>query len=323
MVIVSNAIRPYSNAGAYDFGGAVWDSLFTGGAEASLTLVQKSSSFYYTSLFIYGRMNNKDYNTGTGYRLRYLEQSGKDLIEIHRVGPGFANSSVIAQTSFEVNPGDVITFRVLCDNQTMAALVNNVQVLSVRDTVYRPAQWYFAIRGCVFPTPVIFDNFTVSSQPGGPIPPPSAPTLVSPSNGATNQSTTQTLSWNASNWATSYRLQVATDSLFVSVIHEDSTLPTTSSQLSSLSNSQVYYWHVSAKNSAGISPFSAPWNFTAMAGGDSAIHHFEYVLLERRIFVYDIDGGHALEDLPRAGYGGNTRRSREPERRNDVHQLRR
>ncbi|HYQ85621.1 MAG TPA: glycosyl hydrolase family 18 protein, partial [Bacteroidota bacterium] len=294
MVIASNAIRPFSNAGPNNFGGVVWDSLVTGGAEASLTLVQKSASYYYTSLFIYGRMNNKDYNTGTGYRLRYLEQSGQDIIEIHRVGPGYANSSVLAQTLFEVNPGDVITFRVLCDNQTMAALVNNVQILSVRDTIYRPQQWYFAIRGSIFPTPVIFDNFRVSSGPGSPVPPPPAPVLISPANGALDQWTAPILTWSSSIGATSYRLQAATDSLFGSIIFDDSTFTTTSTQRLSLSDSQKYYWRVRASNDAGVSTFSTPWNFTTMANGNATVHHLEYAVLEGWIFVYDIDGGHAL-----------------------------
>jgi M6 family metalloprotease-like protein len=44
--------------------------------------------------------------------------------------------------------------------------------------------------------------------------PPAAPGLVSPANGATNVSTSPTLTWNASSGATSYRLQVSTQVLF-------------------------------------------------------------------------------------------------------------
>ena len=104
----------------------MWDSLVGAGTEASLTLAQKSGNTGFTSFFLYARMNNKDYNSGTGYRLRYLQQSGTDVLEIHRVGPGYANATTLAQTSVQINPGDVITFRILCDSQTMAAFAQNL-----------------------------------------------------------------------------------------------------------------------------------------------------------------------------------------------------
>ena len=43
---------------------------------------------------------------------------------------------------------------------------------------------------------------------------PAAPTLSSPTNGATGVSTSPTLTWNTSSGATSYRLQVSTSSAF-------------------------------------------------------------------------------------------------------------
>ena len=294
MAIVNNALRPTSSAGAYNFGGVVWDTLVGGGTEASLSVLQKSGNTSYTSLFLYARMNNKDYASGTGYRLRFFQQSGSDLIEIDRVGPGYAVFTSLARTTHTITPGDVITFRVLCDNRTMVALTNGVQLLSVSDTMYSPPQWYFAIRSCVFPTPVVFDNFSVSSQSGGPVLPPPAPTLLSPANGAANQSTSPTLTWNPSSGAVSYRLQVATDSLFGSLILDDSAITATSRQLSSLSNSKRYFWRVKAKNGSGTSPYSAQWGFTTIAPGTAIIRHLEYVFPDGWINVYDIDSGHAL-----------------------------
>src|SRR5882672_6646524 len=102
-------------------------------------------------------MNSKDFTTGTGYRLRFMEQSGPDLIEIQRVGTGYANAVTLASTTREIVPGDVITFRVLSDNVTMIAYVNGTKLLTFADAVYKPSQWFFAVRGCVFPTPVRFD----------------------------------------------------------------------------------------------------------------------------------------------------------------------
>lgn len=91
--------------------------------------------------------------------------------------------------------------------------------------------------------------------------PPSAPTLVSPSNGATNVSTSPTLSWNASSGATSYRAQVSTSSSFSTTVFDQS-VSTTSVTVSGLASGTTYYWRVSASNSAGTSSWSATWSFT-------------------------------------------------------------
>lgn len=97
--------------------------------------------------------------------------------------------------------------------------------------------------------------------------PPATPTLSSPSNGATNVAIPPTLTWNASNGAASYTLQVSTNSNFSSYFYNQSGLTNTSQQISSLNNSTMYYWRVSAANSFGQSNFSSPWSFTTIAGG--------------------------------------------------------
>lgn len=94
---------------------------------------------------------------------------------------------------------------------------------------------------------------------------PSAPALASPANGVTGQSTTLTLSWNASAGATSYRLQVSSASDFSTLVVDDATLTTTSRQVSGLVNNALYYWRASATNSYGTSPYSSTWNFTTAA----------------------------------------------------------
>lgn len=90
------------------------------------------------------------------------------------------------------------------------------------------------------------------------------PTLVSPSDGSTLQPTTMTLSWNSSSGATSYRLQVSTDSSFASTIVDDSTIITPSSEAGSLSYATTYYWRVNAINSGGVSDWSSIWKFTTI-----------------------------------------------------------
>ncbi|MDR3625633.1 MAG: FISUMP domain-containing protein [Ignavibacteriaceae bacterium] len=91
---------------------------------------------------------------------------------------------------------------------------------------------------------------------------PSIPNLSTPTNNSTNVSINPTLSWNASIGATSYALQVSTDSTFPNFIYNQSGLTSTSQQVTGLSNQTVYYWRVNASNSYGTSGWSTPtWSF--------------------------------------------------------------
>ena len=97
------------------------------------------------------------------------------------------------------------------------------------------------------------------------LPPPSAPSPISPTYGMTVQTSPVTLSWTLSANATSYFLQVATDSLFTSLIFNDSTLVMTSRQLPSLTSYTYYYWRVSGVNIGGQSAWSATSLFRYVA----------------------------------------------------------
>jgi len=105
----------------------------------------------------------------------------------------------------------------------------------------------------------------IQLSPGVTAPP--IPTLSSPSNGATNIDIPPTLSWNSSSGATSYTLQVSTISSFSSTVFDNSSLMSTSQQVSGLNNNTTYYWRVSATNSYGTSSPSTAWSFTTATGG--------------------------------------------------------
>jgi hypothetical protein len=186
MVIKDSVIEPGSRLPLYDYGSIVWDSLVTGGSEASLTIVRKSgfviskNSFKLNcdtanaTLKLYARMDSKDYMAGKGYELRWTEQAGIDRLDIVLVGPQYWRESVLATAKLLINPGDVITFRVECDNRTMVGLVNDVPIVSAIDSTYKPDQWYFVIRACNFKTTAQFDDFKVS-QPKNPFKMPQRP----------------------------------------------------------------------------------------------------------------------------------------------------
>ncbi|KAF0140356.1 MAG: PQQ enzyme repeat-containing protein [Stygiobacter sp.] len=101
---------------------------------------------------------------------------------------------------------------------------------------------------------------------------PGAPTLSSPSNNSSNVSISPTLSWNSSNGATSYTLQVSENSSFNNYVYNQIGLTNTSQQVSGLSNSKTYYWRVSASNSFGTSSYSSTWNFTTSSSGSSTLN---------------------------------------------------
>lgn len=94
---------------------------------------------------------------------------------------------------------------------------------------------------------------------------PPIPALQSPSNGSVNVSVQPTLEWLAALRATGYRLQVALDPGFDTLVDDDSSLTVTSKALRPLLNSKTYYWRVNARNSVGVSDYSTTFSFTTLS----------------------------------------------------------
>ncbi len=99
---------------------------------------------------------------------------------------------------------------------------------------------------------------------------PSAPALVAPNDNAPNQPVALSLRWNKALGASTYHVQVSTDSLFSSLAAEDSLLTDTVKTVGSLANSTEYFWRVSAKNILGSSSYSAARRFTTIIAAPSA-----------------------------------------------------
>lgn len=97
--------------------------------------------------------------------------------------------------------------------------------------------------------------------------PPAAPTLISPSNGATSVALTPNLDWSDVSGATSYSVQVSTNSGSSYNVVNQTGLTSSNYSISSgvLSNSTIYYWRVSASNSGGSSSWSSVFSFTTLA----------------------------------------------------------
>lgn len=90
---------------------------------------------------------------------------------------------------------------------------------------------------------------------------PASPSLISPANDATNQSTSPTLLWNGAIGASRYAVQVSAESLFVTPVVNDSGVTLTTLPVSGLQPAATYFWRVRAGNGAGNSPWSATWKF--------------------------------------------------------------
>ncbi len=91
----------------------------------------------------------------------------------------------------------------------------------------------------------------------------SKPTLLSPKNRGTNISSTPTLDWSDVNGASTYEVQVATDSSFTHIVADMTGL--TASQWTvtpALAGGTKYFWRVMAVNDCGSGPLSATWSFT-------------------------------------------------------------
>jgi len=96
--------------------------------------------------------------------------------------------------------------------------------------------------------------------------PPARPILVAPPNGATCQLRNPTFSWNSVPTATSYLLQVGTDSTFNSGVIIAVTISAISytPPANALNVNTLYYWRVRAYNSSGSGDFSDVWHLTTV-----------------------------------------------------------
>lgn len=89
---------------------------------------------------------------------------------------------------------------------------------------------------------------------------PSVPILASPLSGSTNVSRSPTLTWNPAAGASSYTVQVSTNSSFSTFFYNTPNISSTSTTVSGLGSRVTYYWRVIAVNGAG-STSSSTWNF--------------------------------------------------------------
>ncbi len=88
------------------------------------------------------------------------------------------------------------------------------------------------------------------------------PRLISPKNRGTNISTTPTLTWSNVTGASTYEVQVATDSGFTNIVASMTDLTTPQWAVSPALNSGTsYFWRTRGINLCGPGLFSTTWSF--------------------------------------------------------------
>ncbi|MFZ0546404.1 MAG: hypothetical protein WAM60_13250, partial [Candidatus Promineifilaceae bacterium] len=95
-------------------------------------------------------------------------------------------------------------------------------------------------------------------------PPTQVPTLLSPSNGATDVPVQPTFSWNSVLNGSQFLLEVATDAAFNTIVYTKTVAGTSHTTESPLVNGTEYFWRVTAENTCGSGPSSTTFSFTTI-----------------------------------------------------------
>ena len=139
-------------------------------------------------------------------------------------------------------------------SKALSGLANNtvyywrVSATNASGTSLWSATFFFTTLAAVVPPPVT----TVS-----------VPTLVSPADRASNVSRTPTLTWTAASGATSYNVQVSTNSTFTALVVNQSGVSATSLAITTaLASRRTLYWRVQAVSGSTTSAWTTSRRFT-------------------------------------------------------------
>lgn len=92
---------------------------------------------------------------------------------------------------------------------------------------------------------------------------PDQVTLTEPANNSIDQLLSVNMKWNTATGATSYQVQVSTNSTFTSTVLDANT-NNTNYTISNLASNTVYYWRVRGVHPSNNGPWSNVWNFKTL-----------------------------------------------------------
>ncbi len=186
--------------------------------------------------------------------------------------PSTRNVCVPDDAVFNVTIGSILGFS---DPTTLSATGNpagtsvnfsvnpvippGTSVMTITDTGAATAGSYSLALDVVAPTSTHSFNVTLNlfdSVPG-------TVSLVSPSDGAIDQSLTPTFEWSAATQGATYSLEVATDVAFSSLVYSTQLFGATSHTIgTNLASDTLHYWRVTPENSCGSGSTSTVFSFT-------------------------------------------------------------
>lgn len=109
---------------------------------------------------------------------------------------------------------------------------------------------------------LVMPNMAVFAAGAGvPAAAPAVPRQESPANGATNLSPTVTVTWSLSNPGETYRVQIAQNRNFTSLVADARVSNATGYTVFNLRKDTVYYWRVNATAGRQTSRWSPVWSF--------------------------------------------------------------
>jgi len=236
---------------------------------ATMTMVTKGNSTYW---FLFEGTPGGSYDPSTDYVVRSSGQ--KNLVSESWEGAlsspefvyfGDANMKRVAYTVHHEADTRVDSYRPLNDAMTVFGFGRDLVVGSYFDV----APQHFTIgfsedSSFAGASKVIASAFRpISGTPGTTEELAlSAPGLVSPANNATGLPSNLTCVWNRVAGATGYRLQIAADLSFSTIVLDDSTLVDTTRGVVGLTLNSTFYWRVRALKSGIAGPASVTWQFS-------------------------------------------------------------
>jgi hypothetical protein len=185
------------------------------------------------------------------------------------ISPAFGSSGISKTPKFEwtlVNNSDVTELQIAFDKDfnrivfdTIISISHDYTKINSDNILTDNTQYYWRARAVNTagsgPWSQVW-TFSVLLSPDSPQP-------LAPPNSAAGIPLSTALSWRISPTAESYRLQIARDIAFNEIIIDVDNITTNEYVLQNglLDNNSQYFWRVSARNIAGIVPWSEVWTF--------------------------------------------------------------
>ena len=260
---VDDGVRNSANLRvAKDDGVGNWIDL--GGDASSANFVGSiTSSIPFTSFSDFVLANNN----GGANKLGGLPPTSPTLLSVSNnagnvaINPELVWTKPVNASTFHLQLAEDSQFNsIVFDDSTLTDTVKTVGLLNNKTKYF----WRVRAKNIIGTSPYSnsFSFTTIVAKP-------STPTLSSPLNGAINQPVDIVLTWNTAIDASTYQVQVSTDSTFSTFVFNDSTISDTVKSVNALSNDIKYFWRVRSINAAGKSAISQIRNFTTIVASPS------------------------------------------------------